>query len=85
MKERFTPYRTLVVDFADGVGEVTTDRAVQVGRDVQRVRFRFDRTQISASELIIELASRYPVKDMSLEEPEIEAIVREIYQRVEAS
>jgi len=27
------------------------------------------------------LANRYPVKDISVEEPEIEAIVRGIYQR----
>jgi ABC-type uncharacterized transport system ATPase subunit len=27
------------------------------------------------------LAQKYPVKDISVEEPEIEAIVREIYQR----
>jgi ABC-type uncharacterized transport system ATPase subunit len=27
------------------------------------------------------LAQKYPVKDISVEEPEIEAIVREIYER----
>jgi hypothetical protein len=34
----------------------------------------------SASELIVELAGKYKVRDISVEEPEIEAIVREIYR-----
>jgi ABC-2 type transport system ATP-binding protein len=50
-------------------------------RDGRRARFRFNRWQISASELITELAQKYPVKDISVEEPEIETIVREIYER----
>lgn len=81
MKERFTPYRTLIVDFADGAGDVETDRAELIGWEGQRARFRFDRRQVSASELITELAGKYPVRDISVEEPEIEAIVRQIYER----
>lgn len=81
IRERFTPYRTLVVDLAEEVSEVTSARAEVVGRSDQQVRLRFDRRQVSASELIIELAGRYAIKDMSVEEPEIEAIVRDIYER----
>jgi ABC-2 type transport system ATP-binding protein len=81
MKERFTPYRTLVVDVADGTGEVASERAEVIERAGQQVRLRFDRRQVSASELIVELAGKYAVKDISVEEPEIEAIVRDIYQR----
>ena len=81
MKERFTPYRVLVVDFADGVSDVEIDRAELMERENRRARFRFNRWQVSASELITELAQKYPVRDISVEEPEIEAIVREIYKR----
>jgi ABC-2 type transport system ATP-binding protein len=81
MKERFTPYRVLVVDFADGAAEVAVDRAELIERKGARVRLRFNRWQVSASELITELARKYPVKDISVEEPEIEAIVRGIYER----
>lgn len=84
MKERFAPYRTLVVDFAEGVGDVATDLATLVGRDGQQARFQFDRSHISASDLIVELAARYPVRDITVEEPEIETIVREIYQNASA-
>jgi ABC-2 type transport system ATP-binding protein len=81
LKENFAPYRVLVVDFADGVAGIEVDRAELMERDGRRARFRFNRWQISASELITELAQKYPVKDISVEEPEIEAIVREIYER----
>ncbi|MEE9616923.1 MAG: hypothetical protein V3T90_07950, partial [Anaerolineae bacterium] len=56
------------------------DRAELVECDGRQARFRFNRWQISASELITELAQRYPLKDISIEEPEIETIVREIYE-----
>ena len=81
MKERFTPYRVLVVDFADKVADVEIPQAELVESEGRRARFRFNRWEISASELIAELAQRYAVKDISVEEPEIEAVVREIYER----
>ena len=81
MKKRFTPYRVLVVDFADGASGVEIDRAELIERDGRRARFRFNRWQVSAPELITELAQKYPVRDISVEEPELEAILREIYER----
>jgi ABC-2 type transport system ATP-binding protein len=80
LKKRSTPYRVLVVDFADTVADIEMDRAELVECDGRQARFRFNRWQISASELITELAQRYPLKDISVEEPEIETIVREIYE-----
>lgn len=81
MKERFTPYRVLVVDFADGETDVKIDLAELMEYKDWQARFRFDRRKVSASELIVELAGKYRVRDISVEEPEIEAIVREIYKR----
>ena len=81
IKEQFTPYRVLVVDFAEGVSEVKIDRAELVEREGQRARFRFNREHISASELITELAQQHQVRDISVEEPEIEEVVRKIYER----
>jgi ABC-2 type transport system ATP-binding protein len=79
MRERFTPYRTLVVDLADGAEQLRTERAEIIQYTGQQVRLRFDRRIISASELIVELAGKYAIRDISVEEPEIEAIVRDIY------
>jgi len=81
IKQQFAHHRELIVDFAEGVSEVKSDRAELMEREGQRVRFRLNRSQVSASELITELAGRYQVRDISVEEPEIEEIVRKIYQR----
>ena len=78
LKER-TPHRTLVVDFAEDVTQLEVGDAEIVQAAPQRVSLRFDRRRISASQLITELAARYPVRDVSVIEPEIESIVREIY------
>ena len=48
-------------------------------RDGPRIWLRFDRERTSAAALIGIVAARYPLRDLTLEEPEIEAIVREIY------
>jgi len=81
MKERLAPNRVLVVDFADDVQGIQIEGVERIEENTRRTRLRFDRRAISASALITELASRYPVKDISVEEPEIEAIVRELYER----
>ncbi len=80
LKEQLAPYRTLVVDFSEDVSAVASEHAELSDQTARQARLRFDRRQVSASQLITELAGRYPVKDISVEEPEIESIVREIYQ-----
>jgi ABC-2 type transport system ATP-binding protein len=85
LKEQVTPYRVLLVDFADGVTDVASGLAELIQRNGQHARFRFNRHQVSASELIVELAGRYAIKDISVEEPEIETTIREIYGRTAAN
>jgi ABC-2 type transport system ATP-binding protein len=43
------------------------------------VRLRFDRKTISADQLIRRVTERYCVSDVSIEEPELESIIRRIY------
>ena len=40
---------------------------------------RFQREAISASDLIARVAARYRIRDLTIEEPEIEEVVRRIY------
>ena len=44
-----------------------------------RISFEFDRTRVRADELIVALASRYELKDVTVAEPALETIIREIY------
>ncbi len=79
--ERYGTERTLVVDLAQ------PGPPLQVaGADVTRVEgprqwLRFQRDDVSASELLSRVTSQVDVRDLSMEEPDIESIVREIYAR----
>jgi ABC-2 type transport system ATP-binding protein len=46
----------------------------------QRHWIRFDRSAVSAAELISAVSSRLPVMDLAIEEPEIEGIIARIYR-----
>jgi ABC-2 type transport system ATP-binding protein len=78
LRTRYGRQRTLVVDFND---EVTPQvpLAVVVRQEGPRAWLRFDRDATTAAALIADLARSYPVRDITVEEPEIEAIVRGIY------
>ena len=51
-----------------------------VGREGLRVTYRFKGRQLSASELIGRLSSRYQIRDLQVREPEIADTVRRIYE-----
>jgi ABC-2 type transport system ATP-binding protein len=80
LRAQFGRWRTLVVDLADTTLEPQVAQAELVRREGPRAWLRFDRTTTTAAELIAAVAAAYPVRDLTLEEPEIEAIVRGIYE-----
>ena len=83
IRDRFGVERTLVVDLAgDEVvsGPLVVDGAREVRADGPRRWLRFRREEITAAELIAGVSARYRIRDLTVEEPEIEAIVRDIYQ-----
>ena len=80
LRRRFGKERTLVVDLADGVDHLQVANAEVVRREGPRVWLRFDRDTTTAAALIAAVSAHYPIRDLTVEEPEIEAIVRDIYQ-----
>jgi ABC-2 type transport system ATP-binding protein len=81
IRDRFGTHRTLVVDLADDVpGELDVGGARQIRSDGPRRWLQFNRLETTAAELIAEVARRYPLRDLTIEEPDIETIVRHIYQ-----
>jgi ABC-2 type transport system ATP-binding protein len=80
MRNRFLPYSVLVVDLAESIGEVRLSHAELIQREQQKAHFRFNRLETSAAELITELVQQVAISDISIEEPSIETIVRDIYE-----
>ena len=90
IRRRYGTHRTLVVDLdeaasphageegqQDGFGGLPGTELVKV--DGPRRWLRFDRQAVSAADLIAAVAARHRVRDVAIEEPAIEDIVRRIY------
>jgi ABC-2 type transport system ATP-binding protein len=78
---RYGTERTLVVDLAEPGPPLQVDGAQVTRVEGPRQWLRFRRDDVSASELLMRVTSQVDVRDLSVEEPDIETIVREIYAR----
>lgn len=80
IRDRYGTTRTLVVDLEYEPSEpINLAHAREVRADGPRRWIQFRRDESTAAELIAEVSRQYPVRDLTIEEPEIEAIVRQIY------
>ncbi|HEX5166390.1 MAG TPA: ATP-binding cassette domain-containing protein [Thermomicrobiales bacterium] len=82
IRDRFGTERTLVVDLEEGeqpTEPLIVPNATEVRADGPRRWLRFQRHEISAADLIAAVTARYRISDLTLEEPDIEGIVRRIY------
>ncbi len=77
-------HRTLVVEFEGNVEDFTVPKAELTRSDGVKKWFRFDRGQTTPAELIPYISSRYPILDLTVEEPAIEDMVRGIYEHTAA-
>ena len=96
IRARFGTHRTLVVDLDDETaggrdGEMAGTDALAVPpalrpavslvkQDGPRRWLRFDRRAVSAADLIAAIGAEHRLLDVAIEEPEIEEIVRRIYE-----
>jgi ABC-2 type transport system ATP-binding protein len=81
IRDRLGTERTLVVDLAeDAPGVLDVPHAREVRADGPRRWLEFNRLEITAAELIAEVAQGYRLHDLTVEEPDIETIVRRIYE-----
>lgn len=84
LRARFGRERTLVVDLSQPAERIEVPAATVVRHEGPRVWLRFNREAITAADLISSVAARYPIRDLTVEEPEIETIIRDIYQGQQA-
>lgn len=78
---RYGTERTLVVDLAEPGPPLQVDGASVTRVEGPRQWLRFRREDISAAELLTRVTALAEVRDLSVEEPDIETIVRAIYRR----
>ncbi len=79
--QRYGTERTLVVDLAEPGDPLGIEGAEVTKVDGPRQWLRFRREEVTASELLTRVTAKAEVRDLSVEEPDIESIIREIYSR----
>jgi ABC-2 type transport system ATP-binding protein len=79
IKGEYGRFRTLVVHLAEPVSDPELRGAELVGADGTTLRFRFDRNHERADLLVRQASERYRVEDVTIEEPDLESIIRRIY------
>jgi ABC-2 type transport system ATP-binding protein len=80
IKDRFGGERTLIVDLEEPGPPIDVPGAEVVKVDGPRQWLRFRRADTSAAELVAAVAARTRLVDLTIEEPQIEDIVRRIYE-----
>ena len=79
IKEQYGTHRTLIVTLTEPHADPQLDGAEIDSNDRGVVRYRFDRRRVRADQLIRQAMERYELRDVSIEEPELESIIRRIY------
>ncbi len=78
---RLTPYRDLIVECPDveGIRTFTYPYTEIYQQRDDLTWIRFERAQVSASQLINELSRQFAIRDVRVKEPDIEEVIRKIY------
>lgn len=71
--------RTLAVEFADGGDPPHLPGVEVLERQGNKLRLRFRKEEIQVSQLIARLSQSCSIVDLTVQEPDIESIIREIY------
>jgi len=87
LKSAYAPHRLLAVHFAaDGADTPGQDAPIDVPGaefvrwDAGKAWLRFDPASLAAHTLIAAVTERYAISDLSIVEPELEDVIRQIYQ-----
>ncbi len=81
IRKKYSTLRQLDVEFADDVEIQPINDVKIVNMEQNKKRFVFESREVRINELMNTLLNKYNVKDISISEPEIESIIRKIYNR----
>ena len=77
--EKTAKHRQLIVELDGSDADIEHPNAEVVKKEGQRIYLRFLKEEITASRLISEISQKYPVKDLSIEEADIDDVIRHSY------
>ncbi|HSF83870.1 MAG TPA: AAA family ATPase, partial [Anaerolineales bacterium] len=80
LSDRFAGKRRLLVDMAEDYDGFDIEGAEIVRQEGLQVTYQFERSKITASQLIGRLSARYRLRDLRVLEPELETTIRRIYE-----
>ncbi|MFN2152046.1 MAG: ATP-binding cassette domain-containing protein [Anaerolineales bacterium] len=80
IKKRFGKYREMTFETVGEVGTLTLPAGAEMlSRGDHKITLRFDRSMSTASKVASEIMKQVDVRDFSLSEPDLSAIVKQIY------
>lgn len=84
LRAKVTSERRLIVQLVDGDVRVDDPQAKFIRREGDRVHFSFDPDIVPAATLIGRLTEKYKIRDLLVENPPIEEIIRDLYGQLDA-
>lgn len=82
LRRKIAPDRRLIIDLINEHDHVELSKASLVKKEGHRAWISFNPTQTSAPDLIKEIASKYAIRDLFVENPPIEEIIAQFYRDV---
>jgi ABC-2 type transport system ATP-binding protein len=80
LRRRVSSERHLIVDLVAPEALVSDAEARVIAHEGARVRFAFDPERVAPAALIARISSRYPVRDLFVENPPIDTIIQRLYE-----
>lgn len=72
---------TIMLEKDDFINNFTVEHGEVISKENKEIKILFKKEQVSATQLIQYLTSRYPIIDCKIEEPKIEDLIRDVYQK----
>lgn len=80
IRRRFGTESILLIDFKEPPDGLEVDGALDIQLEGIRASIKFDRKRFAASDLISEIAGKYPVLDLTIEDISLDGIIRDVYK-----
>ena len=80
LRRRVSSERHLIVDLVAPETAVSDTDASVIAHEGARVRLAFDPERVAPAALIARITSRYPVRDLFVENPPIDTIIQRLYE-----